>query len=94
MTDIDIFGALSNPIRRRFLALLRVGPRSVNELTHGLEVTQPAVLQHLGVLRAVLLLQVERKGNQRIYHLDSQGLAAFRQYVDSFWDRALDSYQQ
>jgi DNA-binding transcriptional ArsR family regulator len=94
MTDIDIFHALANPTRRRLLARLRSGSFSVNELTASERVTQPAVSQHLSVLRAARLVQVQREGNQRIYSLDSRGLNALRRYVEAFWDDALNAYQQ
>ncbi len=74
--------------------MLRTGPRTVGALTTAMNVTQPTVSQHLRVLGEAMLVKVERKGNQCIHHLDSRGLAALRQYVDTFWDRGLDSYQQ
>lgn len=92
MANIDVFDALANPTRRQILAILRTSPRSVNELTASVHVSQPAVSQHLAVLHAAQLVQVQRKGNQRIYHLDAGGLSVLRQYVDSFWDGVLEAY--
>ena len=92
MTNIDVFDALANPTRRQILAMLRTSPRSVNELTASVEVSQPAVSQHLAVLHAAQLVQVQRRGNQRIYRLDAKGLSVLRQYVDSFWDGVLEAY--
>ena len=94
MSNIRVLGALASSTRRELLDMLRTGPRTVGALTTAINGTQPTVSQHLRVLGEAMLVKVERKGNQRIYHLDSQGLAALRQYVDSFWDRAPDSYQQ
>jgi DNA-binding transcriptional ArsR family regulator len=94
MADIDIFDALSSPTRRRILAMLRSGPRAVNDLTEGVGVTQPAVSQHLRVLHTVQLVQVTREGNQRIYRLDPSGLNTLRKYVEGFWDGVLEAYQE
>jgi DNA-binding transcriptional ArsR family regulator len=94
MADIDVFYALSNPTCRQIMEMLRAGPRSVNRLGASVSVTQPAVSQHLKVLRDALLVQVRREGNQRIYSLNPKGLQALRQYVEAFWDEALVAYQQ
>ena len=93
MNDIDIFEALSSPTRRRILTLLRTGPQTVNGLTRSVNVTQPAVSQLLSVLRTAKLVQVQREGNQRIYRLDPSGLNEPSQYVEAFWDDALEAYQ-
>lgn len=42
---------LHDPARRQVLELLRGGEHSVRELTDGTTVSQPAVSQHLKVLR-------------------------------------------
>ncbi|HEY9526627.1 MAG TPA: ArsR family transcriptional regulator, partial [Anaerolineales bacterium] len=53
---------------------------------------QPAVSQHLRVLREARLVRVEKRGQQRIYHLDPVGLAELRQYVEGFWDDVLSAF--
>jgi len=93
MNDIDIFEALSSPTRRQILTLLRTGPHTVNGLTRRVNVTQPAVSQNLGVLRTAKLVQVKREGNQRISRLGPNGLNELSQYVEAFWDDALEAYQ-
>jgi hypothetical protein len=37
---------------------------------------------------------VEKRGQQRIYSLNHDGLSELRSYVESFWDAALDAFQQ
>jgi DNA-binding PadR family transcriptional regulator len=32
-------------------------------------------------------------GNRRIYRIDPEGLAALRDHLDRFWERALDAYK-
>jgi DNA-binding transcriptional ArsR family regulator len=55
-------------------------------------ISQPAVSQHLKVLRQARLVRVEKRGQQRIYHLDPAGLRELRQYVESFWDDVLQAF--
>jgi len=55
-------------------------------------ISQPAVSQHLRVLRDARLVRVEKRGQQRIYHLDPAGLAELRQYVEGLWDDVLRAF--
>lgn len=94
MNDIDPLSALADPTRRKLVERLREGPASVSQLLSAVPVSQPAVSQHLRLLKDARLVAVEKHGNRRIYRLDPQGLAALRSYVDSLWDVALGSFQQ
>jgi len=94
MTDISPIEALSDPTRRRLFERLRDRPCSVSELVQVVPVSQPAVSQHLRVLRQAHLVQVRKQGQQRIYSIDPQGLAELRDYIESFWDTILDAFQE
>jgi DNA-binding transcriptional ArsR family regulator len=83
---------LHDPTRRQVLELLRDGERSVRELTDGTTVTQPAVSQHLKVLREAGLVVARPEGTRRLYRIDPNGLSAVRVWVDSFWDDALAAF--
>ena len=83
---------LHDPTRRRVLELLRDGERSVRELTDGTTVSQPAVSQHLKVLRQAGLVVARPDGARRMYRIDPNGLHAVRVWVDSFWDDALAAF--
>jgi DNA-binding transcriptional ArsR family regulator len=72
---------------------LREGPCTVSELARLVPVSQPAVSQHLRVLKEARLVDVQPRGNQRIYHLNPQGVAELRSYVDRLWEDALGAYQ-
>jgi DNA-binding transcriptional ArsR family regulator len=74
------------------LELLRGGERSVRELTEGTTVSQPAVSQHLKVLREAGLVVARPEGARRMYRIDPNGLQAVRVWVDSFWDDALSAF--
>jgi DNA-binding transcriptional ArsR family regulator len=84
--------ALGDPTRRQLFDRLRQGPCSVTDLISIVPISQPAVSQHLRVLREAQLVKVEKRGQQRIYHLNPVGLAELRQYVESLWDDVLRSF--
>lgn len=92
MTYAKAVSALADPTRRRILDLLRRGPRAVGELAGALPVSQPAVSQHLAVLREAGLVDGRRVGRRSLYRLRPQGLEPLRDYVERMWDDALAAY--
>jgi len=87
--EARVLDALGDPTRRAVLELLRGGEHSVRELTDATAVSQPAVSQHLRVLRDAGLVSVRPEGTRRFYRVDLDGLAGLRAWVDRFWDDAL-----
>ncbi|MEJ2707592.1 MAG: metalloregulator ArsR/SmtB family transcription factor [Anaerolineales bacterium] len=94
MTNISSFNALADPTRRQLFELLRRGPRSVNELAEALPVSQPAVSQHLKVLKQARLVKSSKRGKQRIYTINPDGLAELRDYVEGLWQDVLTAFQE
>ena len=92
MTYEIVLRALQDPTRRAIIERLRRGASSVGELAAGLPVSQPAVSQHLGVLREAGLVASRREGRRRIYVLRAEGLVPLRVYVDAMWTEALAAY--
>jgi len=84
--------ALGDPTRRQIFEHIRQGPRSVTELVETVSVSQPAVSQHLKVLREAQLVSVVKQGQKRIYQLNPNGLQELRHYVDGLWDDALQAF--
>ena len=92
MTYAIALNALSNPTRRAVFERLRQRARSVGELADELPVSQPAISQHLKVLRKAGLVEVRKEGARRIYRADPRGLRELRAYVESLWDDVLAAY--
>lgn len=65
---------------------------SVGELAAGQPVSRPAVSQHLRVLEAAKLVNVEPQGNRRLYLINREGLNELRDYLDGFWSEALSAF--
>lgn len=89
----DALGALGDPTRRAILACLAERPRAVGELAEELPVSRPAVSQHLKVLKSAGLVTERAAGTRRIYRLNPAGVAALRDQLETFWNRALAGYQ-
>ena len=85
--------ALADPTRRQVLERLRRGPQSVGNLALGLEVSRPAVSQHLKVLEGAGLVSARAEGTRRIYRVEIRGLQELRRYLDAFWDDVLAAFQ-
>jgi len=84
---------LADPTRRRVFERLRHGPRAVNLIAAGLPVSRPAVSQHLKVLKSAGLVEERNEGVRRIYSLRREGLVELREWLDSFWDDALEAFK-
>ena len=84
--------ALGDPTRRAVLKRLRGGARSVGEIAEGMEVSRPAVSQHLKILKAARLVTVRAAGTRRVYAVDTRGIASLRKWLEGFWDEALSAF--
>ena len=84
---------LADRNRRWILMELAAGERTVGELTETLPVTQPAVSQHLKVLKHVGLVTDRAEGTKRIYRLNGAGVAALRDQLDTFWKRTMSGFE-
>lgn len=81
-------------MRRQILEHLARQPRAVGELVRELPISQPAVSQHLRVLRAAGLVSARAQGTRRIYRADPSGLSRIRAYVETLWADALSSFAE
>jgi DNA-binding transcriptional ArsR family regulator len=85
--------ALGDPTRRAIVECLAERPRAVGELANALPISRPAVSQHLKVLKDAGLVTDRSAGTRRVYRLNPAGMAALRDQLDTFWNRALTGYQ-
>jgi DNA-binding transcriptional ArsR family regulator len=89
----NALAVLADPTRRSVFERLRHGPRPVNAIAAGLPVSRPAVSQHLKVLKGAGLVEERNEGVRRIYSLRREGLLELREWLDSFWDDALEAFK-
>lgn len=86
--------ALGDGSRRTILELLSERPRRVGELAQELPISQPAVSQHLKVLKSAGLVTVRPVGARRVYQIAPDGLAEVQAYLQAFWAQALAGLKQ
>ena len=89
---VEGWGALADGTRRAIVACLADRPQAVGELAAGLPVSRSAVSQHLKVLKDAGLVSERAAGTRRIYRLNPVALAALRDQLDTYWQRALSGY--
>ncbi|CAN5497032.1 metalloregulator ArsR/SmtB family transcription factor [soil metagenome] len=92
------FDVLGDPVRRRILELLVAGERSSGEVVEvvGGEfgISQPAVSQHLRVLRESGFATVRPDGTRRLYAVDPSGVRQVDDWLEQFrgfWNQRLDA---
>jgi DNA-binding transcriptional ArsR family regulator len=94
MDEDAVFKAIADPTRRAIIGLLGEEQASVSELQRRFTISQPAVSQHLRVLREAGLVSERREGRRRIYELNAEPLALARLWLDrhtEFWASRLDN---
>jgi DNA-binding transcriptional ArsR family regulator len=89
-----VLDALGDATRRRVFERLRRGARSVGEIAEGVDVSRPAVSQHLKVLKGARLVVDRSEGTRRLYAVDPKGLDALRSWLDGFWEKALTAFKE
>ena len=69
-----VFEALSHPVRRKVLALLKSGPMSAGDLAAHFDISRPTLSVHFAKLKEAELVAVQRQGTSLIYHLNTSVL--------------------
>ena len=98
MRPVHAFDVLGDPVRRRILELLADGERSSGAIAAVIQaefgISQPAVSQHLRVLRESGFTTVRAEGARRLYAVDSVPLQEVDLWLDrfrGFWSQHLDA---
>jgi DNA-binding transcriptional ArsR family regulator len=83
---------LADATRRTIVSRLAEAPQAVGQLAAELPVSRSAVSQHLKVLKDAGLVSERAVGTRRVYRLNPTAVAALRDQLDTFWQRALAGY--
>jgi DNA-binding transcriptional ArsR family regulator len=76
-----LFRALGDPTRRAVYERLAAGEMNVAGLTALLDVTQPAVSQHLAALKGAGLVSERREGRRTYYKAEPAGLDPLMEWM-------------
>jgi DNA-binding transcriptional ArsR family regulator len=95
---VHAFDVLGDPVRRRILELLAAGEMSAGAIGATIQeefaITQPAVSQHLKVLRDNGFASVRPEGQRRLYAVNGSRLRDVDEWLDAFrrfWTPHLDA---
>jgi DNA-binding transcriptional ArsR family regulator len=78
---VEVFEAIAQPKRREILKLLSSGELSAGQIASHFAVTQPAISQHLKVLKEVGLVSERREGTKRILSVRAEGLGELNDFL-------------
>lgn len=82
-TCYRFFSTLANPTRLATLENLINGPMNVSEIADALEQEQSMVSHNLRPLVNCGFVEVERKGKERVYHLNRETIDALFKIIDN-----------
>jgi DNA-binding transcriptional ArsR family regulator len=100
MSGVHAFDILGDPVRRRILELLADGERAAGDVGATVQrefgISQPAVSQHLRVLRDNGFASVRVDGSRRLYAVEAEPLKEVDRWLDRyriFWEHHLDALE-
>src|SRR3954465_1342379 len=78
---VEVFEAIAQPTRREILRLLAGGERTAGAVVSHFSLSQPAISQHLKVLRETGLVNERREGTRRLYSARPEGMADLHSFI-------------
>ncbi len=87
------FAALADPTRRKILAILAEGQRTVTQLAGSFDITQPAISKHLRGLERAGLIERGREAQWRPARLQAAPLKEASDWVEQYrqhWEESFD----
>ncbi len=94
MSEADIFKVLADPTRRAVLERLAAAEMTATDLRAGFAISQPAMSQHLAVLRGAGLISERREGRYVNYRVAPEGMAPLHDWLAkyrAFWPSRIDN---
>jgi DNA-binding transcriptional ArsR family regulator len=95
---VEAFDVLGDPVRRRVLELLANDELAAGQVVDAVReefgISQPAVSQHLRVLRESGFAHVRVDGNRRLYSVNPERLDAVEEWIAGLrraWEQRLDA---
>ncbi len=91
---MDIYSALATPTRRSILELIATNEAlSVSDISEKFKISQPAISQHLKILRETKLVDMEKHAQKRFYTINVHTFLEIEdwiQLVTKQWNERFD----
>jgi DNA-binding transcriptional ArsR family regulator len=97
LSEDRVFRALADPSRRAIFERLTKGEAAVRDLIPRAGISQPAVSQHLAVLRDAGLVAERREGRLVYYRVEPKGLRPLVDWIahyQAFWVDRVERLQE
>ena len=91
---MEVFEAIAQPKRREILRLLAAGELSAGEVASRFAVTQPAISQHLKVLKEAGLISERRDAQRRLFSVRPEGLVDLHGFLADVMPARLERLKQ
>ena len=78
---MEVFDAIAHPKRREILRMLAERERTAGEVAARFSITQPAISQHLKVLKSTGLVNERRDGTRRIFSVRPEGMSDLNDFL-------------
>jgi DNA-binding transcriptional ArsR family regulator len=81
-----VFKGIAHSTRRQILLILhfRGGIMTAGEIAERFSCRWPTISRHMKILERAQLVRIEKKGRERLYHLDRNRLSIARYWFTSF----------
>ena len=97
LAEDKIFQALADPSRRAIFESLSRGEAAVKDLTARFEISQPAISQHLAILKDAGLVTARRDGRLVYYRVEPAGMTPLIDWIAyhrAFWTESVERLEQ
>src|SRR5688572_8235354 len=92
-----VFQALADPSRRAIFESLSHGEAAVKDLTARFDISQPAVSQHLAILKDAGLVIGRKEGRCVYYRVEPSGITPLVDWIShyrTFWTESVGRLEQ
>lgn len=97
MAESKVFHALGDPSRRAIFESLTRGEAAVKDLTARFDISQPAISQHLAILKDAGLVLGRRAGRCAYYRAEPRGMKPLIDWLahyQAFWPEHVARLEQ
>ena len=94
LCSVEVFEAVAQPKRREILRLLAGRELGATEVASRFAVTQPAISQHLKVLKRAGLINERREGTRRLLSLRPEGLLELNEFLAEIMPASLGALKR
>lgn len=93
----DVFQAIADPVRRDIIRLLAAEVLTVNAIAERFDISRPAISRHLKILQECGVLDMYRKGRERICRMKPGSLVPAFLWLEQYqelWEKKIENFER